>query len=140
MGRVGACEDFPGFAGEAVGGDVDFLQRLEGERLHVPLGLAARRVGLEAALAHFVEQTFGNDGACRVAGADEQHVVDLVGHGAGSLVLEMKVRVWRRMAFSMRRRSWVVAANTRRPGSSFRSGTKAGCSSGRRRRGRSGCG
>ena len=52
-------------------------------RVRLPLGLAAGAIGTESARPELVEDGFGNDRACRVAGAQKQHVEDDVRHGSG---------------------------------------------------------
>ena len=71
------------------GGGVD--TRLDPVALHhhsmlhtavpAPRRSAACRESQQAASGNAVEQAFGHDRACRVLGADEQNVVDLVAHG-----------------------------------------------------------
>ena len=75
-------ELIPAFAAVASRWHVQPLQRGERQRMHFALGLATCRVRPKAPLAQFVEDAFGEDGACGIACADEQCVVcGLCGHG-----------------------------------------------------------
>ena len=58
----------------------DGLCQLGGHRLHGTAGVAARTERVEAALSQHVEDRLGHDAARGVAGAQEQHVVGVVGH------------------------------------------------------------
>ena len=72
----------PALRAQAVGPVVQPLQQPQRHRMDPALGMAAGREALEAALAPAVERALGHDAAGRVAGAQEQHVVDFVGHRA----------------------------------------------------------
>src|SRR5262249_46074477 len=50
--------------------------------MHSALGLTAGAVGAEFPRAHLVQDRFGDDRTRRVAGAEKEHVVWRVGHGA----------------------------------------------------------
>ena len=54
-------------------------QQRERLRMHRALGLRARRIGDELALADLVQDRLGQDRARRIAGAEEQHVVGTIG-------------------------------------------------------------
>ena len=84
--RLRFASSLPGLL---AGGGVD--TRLDPVALHhhsmlhtavpAPRRSAACRESQQAASGNAVEQAFGHDRACRVLGADEQNVVDLVAHG-----------------------------------------------------------
>lgn len=80
-GCAGLCELTPAFAAKAIGRDAQGLQRRACEWIDRAARVTACRVRDEASARDVVQQAFGQDGAGRVAGADEEHVVDLVSHG-----------------------------------------------------------
>ena len=61
------------------------LQQLDRVRVHPARGVAACAVGREASRARPFQYALGQDAARRIAGAQEQHVVDFVRHGGASL-------------------------------------------------------
>ena len=48
--------------------------------MHLALGLAAGAERLELSETMPAQNTFGKDAPCRVAGAEKEHVVDVIGH------------------------------------------------------------
>src|SRR5205085_1905860 len=75
--RAGFRELVPALAAQARGGKAEGPQRVEAERIDLAVGVAPRRMSLEASLAEMDEQHLGHDRARGVAGAEEEDVVRL---------------------------------------------------------------
>jgi hypothetical protein len=74
---------------------VHLLEKIEREGMDMSLGMTARAEGLESALSRAIEDAFGKDAPRRIAGAEEQDVVDtvwvdMVWHGVGFLLSEAR--------------------------------------------------
>src|SRR5689334_318477 len=82
--RAGASELVPAFAAHFTDGQAKPIKQVQRQWMHCPLRKAAGAIALEAAPAPMVEQRLGEDAPRRVAGAQEQHVVDAILHDAGS--------------------------------------------------------
>ncbi|RYP44154.1 hypothetical protein DL770_011508 [Monosporascus sp. CRB-9-2] len=81
FGRAVLRELVPALATEPVRRDTELLQGMQRKRVHRTGGVATCGEGLESVATEVVQQTLGQDRARGIAGADEQHVVGLVGHG-----------------------------------------------------------
>ncbi|PHJ93937.1 hypothetical protein VF09_37215 [Nostoc linckia z9] len=79
--RAGYCELVPVLRTGEARVVVHALQKLQRVGVNFTLRLRAGRIGLELASAEPVEDGFGDDRAGGIAGAEEEHMVDLVGHG-----------------------------------------------------------
>src|SRR3546814_1610603 len=79
----------PAFRAHARYVEAEPVQNRQGHRMDCALGLAAGTPGAEAAFPQLVHDGFAEDRASTVAGAQEEHVVglvgvDRVGHGSTS--------------------------------------------------------
>ena len=80
--RTGTDELVPALAAQTAGRQSEPLKKIERQRVHRAFREAAGAVALEPAGAPMVEQNFGEDAPRRVAGAQEQDVVDRTLHRA----------------------------------------------------------
>ncbi len=80
-GRARRGELIPALGAQAGGRMVHLLQQVQRERMHLALGMAAGAEALEPTLSLAIEDAFGQDAARRIAGAQEQDVVDMLRHG-----------------------------------------------------------
>ncbi len=76
--RIGRGELVPAFAAQGVRRVADAFELFDGVGVDYPARMAARAIGLEAALAQGVDQSLAHDRARGIAGAQHQYVVNLV--------------------------------------------------------------
>ncbi|MNY19038.1 hypothetical protein D3C86_1524520 [compost metagenome] len=83
LGRIRPGKNIPAFRGETSSRITQHRQFLQGVRVHLPLRLAAGRIGVEPPLTFPGENGFGKNGTSGIARAQKEHVINLVGHGFG---------------------------------------------------------
>src|SRR6516225_7253503 len=66
----------PAFAAQPAGIEMRLFEQIERERMHRTFWETAGAVAFEAALGPVIDQRFGENAPCRIAGAEKQHIVD----------------------------------------------------------------